>query len=92
MIKISRLKTDELKKLAVDFHHGHIFTNRDIAQPNLFLHSVFMPLIFMKFSKKDAECVGLIYEYLDKAGPRSINGMPMFYELSLLGQGGPAPS
>ena len=42
---------------------------------------VFMPVIlgaFADMSKEDIDNIGLIYEYMDKAGPRSINGMPIF--------------
>ena len=28
--------------------------------------------------------IGLIYEYIDKAGPRSINGLPNFFSMRLL--------
>lgn len=30
--------------------------------------------------------IGLVYEYLDKAGPRGINGMPNFFSCRLLNQ------
>ena len=33
---------------------------------------------------KPAEHVGLVFEYYDKSGPRSINGLPMFMSCQLL--------
>lgn len=60
---------------------------------------VFMPMALGAFAKeppKDFEVgalkeegvtlkdVGLIYEYWDKAGPRSINGYPIFWSCSVL--------
>jgi hypothetical protein len=44
-----------------------------------------MALIFCK--KEDIpEDIGAIYEYMDRAGPRSINGMPMFTSCKFLTQ------
>lgn len=82
-IKIKNLNDDNLKKLAVDLRAGKIFTDRDVSPPDA-IGMVFMPIVFMEMPKKEAEQVGLIYEYLDKAGPRSINGMPIFPSCRLL--------
>jgi hypothetical protein len=31
--------------------------------------------------------IGMFYEYMDKAGPRSINGMPCFFSVQYLNRG-----
>lgn len=74
-------KTDaELRKLAMDIHDGKVFTSGNIQNPSD-LPMVFMVIAlggFANLSKEEAENIGLIYEYMDKAGPRSINGNPCF--------------
>lgn len=83
MKKLNRMKKEDLKKLACDMNKGLIFTDRDILQPNL-LTAVFAPLMFIDADKKWFDTVGLIYEYYDKAGPRAINGLPMFMSMKIV--------
>ena len=83
MEKLNRMKEEDLKQLALDMHKGLIFTDTQIGQPNM-LAMVFMPLAFMSVDKKWVDQVGLIYEYLDKAGPRSVNGMPTFMSMRIV--------
>lgn len=83
---------DELKQLARDLHAGRVFTDMHIREPDAehyarMVRMIFMPLVFMKqeqpeeMSKLD---LGMVYEYLDRAGPRSCNGYPGFFSLQLL--------
>lgn len=79
------LTAEALKTLADDIRAGRIFTSAHIATHDNVLGLVFMPLAFM--SAEDRETlrdVGMAYEYLDKAGPRCINGYPMFFSVRLL--------
>lgn len=79
---------DELKQLAIDLKAGWIFTDRNIKAANL-LSVVFMPLGIMDNDQVESlrsDGVGLIYEYLTKAGPRTINGLPSFFSMELLNQ------
>ena len=71
-------KTDaEIKQLAIDLYGGSIFTDRQCPPESLPM--VFMPIALGAFKEDfDINKIGLIYEYIDKAGPRSINGMPCF--------------
>jgi len=81
--KLSRMKEEDLKQLANDVNKGLVFTDMQIQPPSM-LTSVFMPLIFIDADKKWVNQVGLIYEYLDRAGPRCINGMPMFMSMKIV--------
>jgi hypothetical protein len=36
------------------------------------------------YFKKMGEELGVLYAYMDKAGPRAINGYPMFFEFAML--------
>jgi len=84
MEKLNRMKEEDLKQLALDMHKGLVFTDTQIQQPADMLVAVFMPLAFISINKKWVDQVGLIYEYLDKAGPRSINGMPTFMSMRIV--------
>jgi hypothetical protein len=77
---------EELKQIARDLQAGHIFTDKHMSeydQKNLGM--VFMVLMFM--DPRDfyiPETIGMIYEHMSQAMPRSINGMPMFTSLHYL--------
>lgn|SRR5262245_12708907 len=78
---------DELKSLASAVYHGQVFTDRSIHPQDAYLvGSIFMALPFINGAdleeiKRNA---GLLYEDMSKAGPRSINGYPMFFSLQWL--------
>lgn len=84
-------KTDEeLKKIATDLYKGVLFTDRHVTDKRLF-SNVFMPFVFMDEKqidglKKDIDNgkIDLIFESMDKAGPRTINGMPIFMSFQTL--------
>lgn len=82
-----KLMTDqEIKQLAEDMYKGLVFTDRHV-QIQSDIPAVFMALALM--GKELAEELqknppGMIYEYIDKAGPMAINGMPMFFSLQLV--------
>ena len=77
-----REKTDEeLRQLCIDMYAGRIFSNFHCDSPRD-VGMVFMPI---GLGGLDAETEpAMIYEYLDKAGPRSINGMPGFFSCNIL--------
>lgn len=80
---------EELKQIASDLHDGKIFCDRQLGNEGRLLPSVFMPLALgalAGYSKKEISKLGMIYEYLEKAGPRSINGFPIFFSCQLLGR------
>ena len=81
------MRTDEeLKQIAVDIYEGRIFTDRSISE-GCDAGMVFLPVILGAFkdeSEEGLKDIKLIFEYMDKAGPRSINGMPMFFSCQVL--------
>jgi len=87
-------KTDEeLKQIAQDLWAGKIYTDRHIPEQEMpyALATVFMPLALMHPDDREKLFTGenkptLIYEYLDKAGPRSVNGMPGFFSFHCLNE------
>ncbi len=71
----------ELKQLAIDIVEGKVFGSWNITDADM-LPMVFMVITFMDFDKIQElqdDDIWHFYEYLDKAGPRSINGMPIFF-------------
>lgn len=82
----SKFDAYALKKLAYDIVSGKVFLSSMVREQRL-LGSIFMPLLFLNselaLMNKWSE-IDLLYEYLDKAGPRSINGYPMFTSYNYL--------
>jgi len=80
----------DLKQIAMDLYEGKIFTDRHLLMDRQehMLPSVFMPIMLGAFSSKSEEelknTIGMIYEYYSEAGPRSINGFPIFFSLKVL--------
>lgn len=75
--------TDELKVFVRDCCSGHIFTSAQVYQEDL-LGLIFMPLLFGSLETIELDSIGVFYEYMKKAGPRSINGYPIFHSIHFL--------
>lgn len=80
------MHAEELYDLALKCVAGTVIFSQHV--PDNLVSSVFMPLMFMdeaardEFQKKaESGEVADIYEHLEKAGPRSINGFPMFMSM-----------
>jgi len=85
-----RLSDDELRKFVGGVLDGSIFTSAQLHDESL-LTVVFMPLglgIFRYHSEAEIKAVlsqtGVCYSYMKDAGPRNINGYPMFFSCGLL--------
>ena len=76
---------DEIKQVAEDMYKGIVFTDRQLERRED-IQSVFVALALMeqeqldKFNKNPP---GMIYEYMDRAGPWAINGMPIFFSFKM---------
>lgn len=80
---MKKMKTkEELKQLAMDIIDGKVFGSwmiKDLSD----IPMVFMVSVFMK--KKDIpKDLAHFYEYNDKAGRMSVNGMPCFFSAHIL--------
>jgi hypothetical protein len=86
---LTPLTEEQIKELALGIFRNEIFTDRHIDPQDApsMLRSVFMPLGFLGRKEilhmQRKQRPGLFYARMDKAGPRSINGYPMFFELSM---------
>jgi len=73
-----------LRTLAGEIADGHVYGTWCLGDRYLKLvHSIFMPLIFMDIDTMPINAVHF-YEYLDKAGPMSVNGQPIFVSFYIL--------
>lgn len=71
---------EELRQLAIDIQAGRIFTSQHCKNP-MDLRLVFMAAAlsgpdYFEWLKENE--IAIFYEEMAKAGPRSVNGMPMF--------------
>ena len=81
--------TEEMmRQLAADIEDGKVFGSWSLRECDGHLvTSIFMPIVFMSSEQRDEfkeKDVAHFYEYLDKAGPRSINGYPMFPSMAYI--------
>ena len=81
-------KANELKQIAKDLIDGKIFCDRHIPKhDNHLVPSIFMVLALCGQKTIDFMLhykISFVYEYLDKAGPRAINGYPIFFSIGML--------
>ena len=80
------MSDEELRAFVDDFVSGWVFTDRHVRDPNV-LASVFMPLVFgalADWSDTGRNRIGLIWEYMSKAGPMCVNGYPTFFSMRLM--------
>ena len=93
MTTLSRMSAPDLAQLVTDVLDGKVFTDRNIDEH----HDVLMVFALLGlmgaeegqslFGSPDVpgSCqVGMVYEYLDRAGPMSVNGYPMFLSVRFL--------
>lgn len=85
---IDNKSPEYLTQLAKDIAMNLVFTDRHVRDFYItHLGMIFMPLILGAFADDTDEYkndIGMIYEYYDKAGPRSVNGYPCFFSLCYL--------
>ena len=72
-----------MKQLAIDIVEGKVFGSWMVKNEHD-LGMVFMPLMFGSLEENGLTDVAALYEYYDKAGPRSVNGMPCFMSMRYL--------
>jgi len=74
-----------LEEVYVGITTGTIFTDRDLPPDPASMRMVFMPMgLAHPPPLVYAVEIGLIWEHLHKAGPRSVNGMPVFFSMNLM--------
>ena len=79
--KPRQMSDEQLRQLCIDIYAGKVFTDRHCNSPQD-IGMVFMVVGLGGLNNDDEP--EMIYEYLDKAGPRSVNGMPMFMSVNVM--------
>lgn len=79
----------DLKQLAIDIVENKVFGTWQMSEADArnHLRVVFMALLGVDDDdrkKYKEENIVHFYEYYDKAGPRSVNGMPCFFSMCLI--------
>lgn len=78
-------KTDqEIRQLALDVCAGRVFGTWSHPEAANLSFSILSLLDASHLKAMQDEKIAHIYEYLDKAGPRSINGLPSFFSFRSL--------
>lgn len=85
----TRLTDPELRQLAQDLFVGKVYTDRHIPQEQIRdrLQTVFLPILWLdaeSFASLQTNPPEVIYEYLDKAAPRMLWGLPVFLSMKIL--------
>lgn len=77
---VERQYTDkQLRALAVDALNNNVFTSDQIPEHSLNLtRNVFMPVLFGALEDAREQGITMLYEDMSEAGPRAVNGLPMF--------------
>jgi hypothetical protein len=85
---LTKMSDDDLKKFVIDFVESKIFADFMIRDKDpTSLVTVFMPLAFGALSdapEEELKKIGILWEYNDKAMPRSINGYPTFPSVRMM--------
>lgn len=86
--EVDRMTVDELRKFVDGVASGQIFTDRHIPPGDTdMVGSVFMVVglgAFAGWTKERIKSVGCVWEWWSEAGPRSINGLPIFYSARIM--------
>lgn len=77
---INRLDTEALRTVAIDVAAGIVYTDRHGDEAL----DAWRFCFFAMPEKPDVSTWGMVYEYLDKAGPRTVNGRPSFFSMKVL--------
>lgn len=79
---------DEVKQLATDTFKEKVFYSTMVREiEDHLITSIFMPVVFMNKEQIEQlveDKVAAFYEYMSEAGPRSINGYPMFTSMKTI--------
>jgi hypothetical protein len=84
------LTDEQIHEIALGIFKNDIFTDRHVREGDQNLMTmIFMPLGFLDkrqiLDLQRKARPGLLYAHMRNAGPRAINGYPMFMEMSMAG-------
>lgn len=74
---------DELKQIAQALVNGHIFTDRHCRTSDE-VAETFLIIALGGLQRINIDTLGMVFEYMDKAGRMAVNGRPMFMSMHCL--------
>lgn len=82
---LPRMDDDEIREFVDALMAGQLFTSEQVKNEGD-IPMVFMPLMLgaSEHLEPIIDDIGCLYEYMDKAAPRGINGQPIFYSFNVL--------
>jgi hypothetical protein len=87
-LNLPLLSDDKLREFVDDFVSNRIFTSAHLKDTEVdMLPMIFMPVAMGCFSSVQPDTlkqIGCLYEFYEKALPRSMNGKPMFMSFKML--------
>lgn len=89
---ISSQSAEDLKEIAIQIHRGNIYTSlfHDRGLDSFMIFKLWLSQEMSETDVTEAQMteyvgtIGTIYEYMDQAGPLSVNGRPSFLSMKLL--------
>lgn len=78
-IRPTRLTEDQIKELARDMVAGQVYVPKNGYELECSFAILFA--LGAEQMRSWVENIGMVYEYMKKAAPRQINGLPMFFSM-----------
>lgn len=82
-VKITRMSDELLREFVLGLCDGRLFTSAQIDKEDVGTTFIVLALA-SDLEPKDFEDVGIVWEWMDKALPRTVNGRPMFTSCQLM--------
>lgn len=79
---VTRLDPDKITEIALGLAQGRYFSATEA--PDDLLGAIFLPVTLGGLDHLKIDQIGNIVEELSKAGPRSINGYPIFFSCQVI--------
>jgi hypothetical protein len=85
-VPVPPITEEQIQEIALGMHRRQIFTTQHIpaAEWDDMVPRVFTILRFTGFGNVDTATIGMLWERLEHAGPRSINGYPIFLSMNMV--------
>lgn len=89
LTEVKRVSAEKLQEIFRDVQENKIFTSAHLLDKEL---PTLLPLVFLPIAlgaldgvpEEVKDQMGILWQYLDKAGPRTVNGLPVFTEFNVL--------
>lgn len=84
--KLKRMSDDELREFVNGVCSGQILVSTQVRDESM-IRRVFMPVVFGAFdgwTQEELKQIGVLWEWMGKAGPLAVNGLPTFLSCNIM--------